>query len=458
MILRVNFAWTHIISATVAEWAWLHAYLSFSTQTHTGKEKKCPLLTGHFFPTGLFPRLAREARASGLAVEAILRPCNARYTPFLPSDGMVLRPHQERAFAALRGAPAPRGVIQHGTGTGKGSLISYLCGAYRHENVCVVVPSRRLAVEMEARILKVTGEAPGVLGAGRKDLNQRVMVVVQNSLKGLKDSFFQRFGVLLWDEVHGLSTDANLHAAMRFTNAGVRVGFSATFADRADGKTVFIVAAFGDVLDRYTPEEAAKDGVIAEAKLRMPRIFHPHHSVDGGYTEWERRAIQDNEVRNRAIVRLVEASLRPALVFVRLQDHTEILAKMLQGSGISALSLHGELGPDEVNRRMAQLVGGKVEVLVSAPILRQGADIPTLRTVVNASAMKAVIDTIQKVGRGSRKSESKTEFAVIDLWDQGCGCSAKKGAYVHASCRWLEDHTAQRIKAYEKYGYKIRPY
>lgn len=459
MIVDVGCAWARV-TATPEERSWVMNYLSFRSTSTRGPETVTPLYLfsggGLYAPAGLATRLAVRAREAGL--EAVV---HKRYTrenlpriqPF-PTD-VVLRKHQEEALRLIDDNDG-RCIIQHCTGSGKGTLIAYLCGAYREKTICVVVTSRRLAEEMKDRIWKVARVRVGMIGAGYRDRPKRVMVVVTNSLALQKKEWFERFDVVIGDEVHGAASEGYWTSMMRFTNAPTRIGFSATVTDRADQKTAFIIAAFGPIVHRYTPTQAEADGVIAKALLHMPPFWHPHHSVANGYADWEKTAIAENEDRNRKIAMLLDVVQTPALVFVRLTDHAEELTGLIrETTNKNVAYVHGKMPIAELNRSLRRLGNGDLDIVVSAPILKQGVDIPAIRTVVNASAMKAAIDTIQKLGRGSRISEGKSVFDVYDIADTGCGC---KGEKRHASCRWLETHTEERRATYEKYGYTVRAY
>jgi superfamily II DNA or RNA helicase len=112
---------------------------------------------------------------------------------------------------------------------------------------------------------------------------------------------------------------------------------------------------------------------------------------------------------------------------------------------------------NDANRAVRQLVNGTVGTLVSTPIFRQGVDIPEIATVIQASGGKAVVDIIQKVGRGSRRhmkdGTTKDNFYVFDVLDRGCGCQGKQQ---HKGCQWLEKHSQERKQAYERFGYVVK--
>jgi superfamily II DNA or RNA helicase len=105
-------------------------------------------------------------------------------------------------------------------------------------------------------------------------------------------------------------------------------------------------------------------------------------------------------------------------------------------------------------RIKAGIENGAIQTLISGPIFKQGVDMRRIATVINAAGGKAVVDVIQKAGRGSRRIQDdgshKESFMMVDFEDQGCGCEGK----LHRSCEWLERHSRLRREAYERFGYK----
>ncbi len=252
---------------------------------------------------------------------------------------------------------------------------------------------------------------------------------------------------------HGAASEGYLRVVMSCVNAPIRVAFSGTPMDRGDKKTIYIVGAFGEVLHKYMPAAAARDGITAKAIIRMPPFHHEHVSAANGYAAWEKRAIADNVARNRMILRLIKDSPAPRIVFVRTHHHQKQLMKLL---GADAVFVNDKVHPNDAERAVRELVNGTVDTLVSTPIFRQGVDIPEVATVIQASGGKSTIDVIQKVGRGSRRHQkdgsTKDVFYVYDILDRECGCGGR-----HKGCQWVETHSSERQEAYERFGYTIAP-
>ena len=78
---------------------------------------------------------------------------------------------------------------------------------------------------------------------------------------------------------------------------------------------------------------------------------------------------------------------------------------------------------------------------MASSVFAQGVDIPSLKSVVNAAAGASVIQTLQRLGRGTRVTADKTEFEAWDVLDTGN--------------RYLAKHGKQRLETYQREGYKV---
>ena len=459
MIIKVGFSWAKIERATVTEEGFLRDFLGFTVKGHGGLSRTESLYfpKARIFPAGLANLVVRSARERGYSVEVSHR--SLAYTLDANHDFSKLWPHQKAGI--LKALEKERGIIQHATGTGKGTTISYLCGIL-HGRILVVVTSVQLLKEMYDRIKKWTGEAPGRVGGGYKELTKRVIVCCVPSLPKLPKSLLESFSTIIGDEVHGAASNSYWRPLMKCINAGIRLGFSGTPLNRADKRTLHIVGLFGEIIHKYTPEQAANDKVTAKATLRLvkcriPPLFAERHAKDGNYVEWDKVALANNRVRNLKIGELLRSPSipYPKILFVRTMHHQDVLRGQYGFSETEKIRYVNHKTPiDEIAKIKEGLEDGTVEILISGPIFRQGVDMKRIATVINAAGGKATVDVIQKVGRGARRLQDdgteKEDFLMIDFDDQGCGC----GGQDHRSCEWLERHSRLRRAAYEKFGYK----
>lgn len=198
MLIQVGYAWARVKDATQDELDFLTGYLTFTSRRHTGEGTSTSLLTREgLFPAGLADMVVRTLRERGTAVQRVQRAIPGLVVPPEKVDLSVCWPHQRDAIMeVLQGRY--RGVIQHATGTGKGTTISVLC---KHVvgRVLVVVPSKQLLIEMRDRLAK-HGIKAGAVGDGRRDLSPRVVVCIAASLKTLKKHDLEGFVAVLVDE------------------------------------------------------------------------------------------------------------------------------------------------------------------------------------------------------------------------------------------------------------------
>lgn len=453
MLITVGNVWARIAHYSQDELAFVKAYLSYRTVNHRGKTKQHSVLVKDYFPAGLARRLTRAAREAGITVELVNKQSSVVIADGYGVEGVnwTARQHQIEAIDAIR--KHRRGLIQHATGAGKSDLIGLLANLIQGK-VLVVSTSKKLRADLLERCAKFAVQNPVQrLRTPNSGPSRQLVVCNDDSLKNISDADMAAFDAVLCDEAHHVASPTHQAALKRCKNASIRIGFSATALNRADRKSLFTVGMLGETLHRYSPAQAAEDGVIAKAALRMPQFAHPNVIDHKDYAAWDRINIAENRLRNLAALRLVHATPSPRIVFVRTKVHQQELVRMI---GANVAFVNDETDPEQADADIAKLRSGLIDTIVSTPIYRQGVDIPEIKTVINVAGGKATIDVIQKVGRGSRIRQPdgtmKETFEVYDLYDVGCGCEGE----LHKSCEWLKDHSESRRKAYEEFGYRVR--
>jgi len=360
MQLVVGNSYAKILQASTQEESFLREYLTFHSSNPQGKDTShCLLSAARMFPAGLAARVVASARERGM--EVAVAPRKPTVAPLaVPRDG--LWPHQVRALDAIW--ERRRGIIQHATGTGKATTIAALV-AEINAPVLVLVTSIKLMHEMYDRIKKVAEITPGRFGDSYKELKRPVIVATVNSAVKLPKQKIDSFVAVLGDEVHGSGGNTYLSVVLSCVNAEIRIGFSGTPLHRSDKKSIYTIGAFGDVIDKYMPAQAASDGITAKANLTMVPMHHAPVSAVGGYVAWEKQAIAKNNARNTLILRLIATTPAPRIVFVRTHEHQAILMKQL---GNTAVHVNDKVSMNDANRAVRQLVNGTVGTLISTSL------------------------------------------------------------------------------------------
>ena len=406
------------------------------------------------FPTGLLDLVLKQAREEGFYVELM----DGR-TPRPPPDrAQALRglmAHQEEAVEALLGAGA--GIAQHATGAGKTRIAQALLALYRNHHAVMVVPSKGLLKQFAKSYREQLGRECGVIGDGQWSPAQHTVATFQSlyaDLQGPRRFDYDSVEILLVDEVHGAASSTFWEVAMAFRKTFLRAGFSATAFDRLDKKGLYVRSALGPVVHELKPGAAAEAKIIAKPTIVM-RPF-PQPPLGGSPHVMRTQAIVGNGQRNLLALQEILRLPKPCLAFVREIAHGELVHAMASRHAPSVF-VHGELPSAEMASRLRAVVEGRVTVMVASPVMNQGIDVPNLASIVNLAAGMSAIQTLQKIGRGTRMVRDaegkilKDSLACVDLADEDCGC---KGA-THASCAMFNRWTSARRTAYAKAGYLV---
>ena len=406
------------------------------------------------FPTGLLDLVLAQGRKDELYIELL-----DHRTPLPPPDRGYdlswLYEHQREAVEALLEHRA--GIIQHATGAGKTSVMLGLLGLYQRHRATVLVPSKGLLGQFTKSYRLRLHRECGVVGGGVWQPKQHTVATFQTlyeDLQGPRRYDYDGQEILLIDETHGAASRTFWEVVMEFKRTFIRGGFSATAFDRLDKKGLYVRSATGPVLHELTPGDAAEKKIIAKPTITM--LPHTQPPIGGAIGTMRTQAITGSSTRNLAILRAVLDLPKPCLVFVRELAHGELLAAML-GRSTPTVFVHGQLSDAEIEARKGQLQSGAAKVMVASAVMNQGIDIPEIASTLNAAAGMSAIQSLQKIGRGTRivrdasGAITKESLACVDVADADCGCRGQ----THASCAMFNRWTSARRQAYAKAGYLV---
>jgi superfamily II DNA or RNA helicase len=378
-----------------------------------------------------------------------VRPCERDVT----ADLSWLRPYQLASVDAL--CSHQRGLISASTGSGKGEVIIGLARALPCRWLFLV--HRTSLVEQQAeRYERRTGLRAGRVGEGVWSVPADAALVCasfQTLHAGLRTKNPKTLALLDWaqaiacDEVHVVAANTFFEVTMATRNAYYRVGLSGTPLSRGDRKSMYAIGALGRIVHRVKAETLIEAGVLAKPTVRLIEVRQrsERQTWSGVYRE----SIVKSSLRNAAIVNCVVKAEKPCLVFVTELAHGRNLEKEILNSGIQCAFTHGMHSTELRRSSIKRLTSGHIDVLISSVVFQEGVDIPELRSVVVASGGKSVIATLQRIGRGMRLSKDKDTFEVWDIADADCGCNGQ-----HKGCRWLSQHTQDRLAAYLREGHQ----
>jgi len=149
-----------------------------------------------------------------------------------------------------------------------------------------------------------------------------------------------------------------------------------------------------------TATPAVRRDIAEQLQLRAPR------EIVGGFDrsnlDYEVLDCATAELKEQALLRVIRARKRPAIVYAPTRLAVERAAKRLTRSGIRTLAYHGGLQDSVRQDAQETFMGGGVEVIAATNAFGMGIDKPDVRTVVHVAMPGTLEAYYQEAGRGGR--------------------------------------------------------
>ncbi len=114
-----------------------------------------------------------------------------------------------------------------------------------------------------------------------------------------------------------------------------------------------------------------------------------------------------------AIIEQLSDRSGKTLIFSRTRAYAEQLADQLEGAGIKATSLHGDLNQARRTRNLALLTSGRVNVLVATDVAARGIHVDDIDLVIQADAPDEYKTYLHRAGRTGRAGKTGTVVTLI---------------------------------------------
>jgi superfamily II DNA or RNA helicase len=342
-----------------------------------------------------------------------------------------LREYQSAALSAWTDAGA-RGVVELPTGSGK-TVVAVAAMAARSTPTLVVVPTVDLLTQWR-RELETEFDAPvGQLGGGEQRV-EALTVATYDSAYLRADDLGNRFGLVVYDEVHHLGAEGYRDAA-RLSAAPARLGLTATF-ERPDGAHEVIADLVGPVVYALDADDLAGEH-LADYELRRVeveltdeeraayedaqgtfvdylRTSNLSLSSGSDYRELVKRSGTDPEAREALLAKqeareLMMNSDAKVDALERILDrhrgdrvivftaHTDLVYRLSERFLLPAVT--GETGASERRAILDRFRAGTYGRVVTANVLDEGVDVPDANVAVVLSGSGSEREFTQRLGR-----------------------------------------------------------
>jgi superfamily II DNA or RNA helicase len=348
-----------------------------------------------------------------------------------------LRSYQQEALDAWREAN-DRGVLELPTGSGK-TVVAIAAMAALDTATLVVVPTIDLLEQWRGE-LRAEFDCPiGQLGGGKQRV-EAVTVATYDSAYLRADELGDRFGLLVFDEVHHLGGEGYRDIA-RLMAAPARLGLTATF-ERPDGAHEAIEELVGSVVYRRSADDLAGEH-LADYDIRRIEVeltaeererYEEHQGTftdylkqsniqlrsGSDYQELVKRSGTDPRAReallakqrarevmmnaDRKVEKLADILDRHredrVIVFTAFTDLVYDLAERFLIPPIT-----NETGAEERREILERFRRGEYSRVVAANVLDEGVDVPDANVAVVLSGSGSEREFTQRLGRVLRPKE-----------------------------------------------------
>lgn len=235
----------------------------------------------------------------------------------------------------------------------------------------------------------------------------------------------EHFDYIVVDEAHHAVAPA-LKRTIQHFDPGFLVGLTAT-DQRPDKKG--LEAVFGAYRVGLSLPEAMEKGIVAtanvyriETNIDLSKVRINGKDYVNADLERTIRVGSRNELVADVICEYFtegEAAKRQGVVFCVNVRHAEEMARLLNEAGIPAKALSGagscKTKPEEI---MEEFGRKEIRFLCSCQMINEGWDYPELGILVMARPTLSRVLYLQQIGRGLRKTSTKSNVIVVDVVDE----------------------------------------
>jgi superfamily II DNA or RNA helicase len=370
------------------------------------------------------------------------------------------RDYQLRAIAhALRNH---RSLILSPTASGK-SFIIYCILKYLLQHRCnkalIIVPTVSLVHQMETDFKDYT-VTPGqmdythkIMSGQEKDSGEaRIVISTWQSIYKMPKKWFDQFDVVVGDEAHLFKANSLISILNKLTECKYRYGFTGTLDGTQTHKLV-LEGLFGPVMKVIQTKELIESKTLADFRIKAIVLKYPEEvckEMKQAKYQDEIKFLVQNQKRNQFIKNLtISRKGNTLLLFQLVEKHGKVLYDLINSDERKVFFIHGGVSAEE--REEVRAITEKEEnaiIIASYGTFSTGINIRNLHNIIFASPSKSRIRNLQSIGRGLRKSETKSVATLYDIADN----LSYKSYHNHTL-----KHFAIRIKMYneEEFSYKL---
>lgn len=377
---------------------------------------------------------------------------------FVKKLKLTLEPRDYQLDAFVHAVRERRALLLSPTASGK-SFIIYLLVRYYAKRTLIIVPTTSLVSQLASDFADYGFDSDTFVHrvfAGRdKGSTKPITITTWQSIYKLPKEFFDSFDVVIGDEAHLFKAKSLTSILTKLSGCRYRFGLTGTL-DGSQTHRLVLEGLFGPVRKVITTAELIEKKHLADFSIKGIVLTYPDDirkmiARSGDYQS-ELDYIVRCEARNK-FIRNLALSLdgNTLILFQFVEKHgKDLYDKILAEAGDRKIFfVHGAVDGEEREeiRRIVENESNAI-IVASSGTFSTGVNIKNLHSIIFASPSKSRIRNLQSIGRGLRKSDTKTAATLYDLADDLTWKSKKN---------FTLGHFMERVKIYneEKFKYKL---
>ena len=370
----------------------------------------------------------------------------------------TMQPRDYQIDAFVHAVRERRSLLLSPTASGK-SFIIYLLVRYYAKRTLIIVPTTSLVSQLASDFADYGFDSNRfvhrVFAGQDKGSTKPITITTWQSIYKLPKEFFSSFDVVIGDEAHLFKAKSLTSILTKLSGCRYRFGFTGTL-DGTQTHRLVLEGLFGPVRKVITTSELIDKKHLADFKIKAIVLSYPDEvrkmiSRASDY-QAEMDYIVRCEARNK-FIRNLTLSLEgnTLLLFQFVEKHGKILYNDLikEAGDRNIFFVSGEVD-GEVREDIRKIVEDETNAIIVASFgtFSTGVNIKNLHNIIFSSPSKSRVRNLQSIGRGLRKSETKSSSTLYDIADDMSWKSKKNYTLLHFM---------ERIKTYneEKFNYKI---
>lgn len=349
-----------------------------------------------------------------------------------------------------------RALFVSPTGSGK-SLMIYMLLRYYNKKTLIIVDSINLLLQMFSDFAEYGFDSEKyvhTISAGKEKYSDKPIIVsTWQSASRQSKEWFDQFDLVIGDEAHKYKAKELTKIMESLTNCPLRFGFTGSLDGTQTNKLV-LQGLFGPHKQIVTTKQLQDDGTLADLSIKCITLDYKDTEkkdiCKAKYMD-EIDFLCSHKRRNQFICNLaLSLNGNTLLLFRRIETHGDILYQYLKAKAdVPVYYVTGSVkGEDREHIRKIVNTHEKSITVASVGVFSTGTNIPNINNIIQAAPTKSQITLLQSIGRGLRKTKTKTKCTYFDISDD----LSWKSKTNHTM-----KHFVERLKIYiqQKFTYKL---